>query len=505
MSQFEMKNFWKFAIAFLIELSLFCGAAYGQGMPVPAGSSNQTFTVAPAPEVESYLAKIRGDKTALRNFLQQMPKGADLHSHLSGTASPGRLLELAAESTEYRYLVRVPNNESELSDSDIGKAYAFVAVPQKAEVPKEEKATFVPVATLLNPQTDEERQQREAYERALTISPDESNPNNEFFNYIFRRNDLVTGDTEILKKLLADVVYQSHDERLSYVEIMFTPFPKIIGGSDDDEYKVINLATARDYVNSLIAVVEQANQKFPESERVFVRFLLSFPRTRPKLFTQLPVSFQLASDPALAARAIAGINLVGNEYSDDPNIGQEIAPPNALEDFILSLRRIYPGVRLSIHAGENQKWDWHIRDSILLGAERIGHGVNLDKFPRPNKKSQTESPEAAIMRREGILIEACLTSNNLLLKIPFKAHPFLKYLRSGIPVSLSTDNTGVFNTSITEEYARAVESHPDLSWRELKQMARFSLDHAFVDDDIKAQLVKRWEEQIQALEASVKL
>ncbi len=490
-----MKKLWKLAIAFLIGLCLFGGAVYWESVSVPAWSRNATYTVAPAPAVESYLAKIRGDKTALRDFLRQMPKGAELHSHLSGTASPDRLLELAAQSQRYRYFLRVPAGAYAPDDPE---AYAFVAVPRGGEVPKEENATFLPVANLLNPQTDEQRQQLAAYRRAMTISPDEPNPIAVFFNAIFGRNDTVTGDAEIVEKLLADVVEQSHRERLSYIEIMFTPFPKPIGAGDDEEYKVLNLATAREYLNSLLAVVERANRKFPESERVVVRFLLSFPRTRPKLFTQLPIAFQLASGSDLVARAIAGINLVGNEYSDDPKIGQEIAEPNAIEDFIQSLRRVYPAVRLSMHAGENTKWDWHIRDSILMGAERIGHGVNLALSPQP------DPPEVALMRRQGILIEACLTSNHLLLKIPFDRHPFLKYLRSGIPVSLNTDNTGVFGIDMTEEYARAVESHPDLTWRELKQMARFSLEHAFVEDDIQAQLLDRWEEQMQAFEASVK-
>lgn len=490
-----MKKIWKFLIAFVVGLGIFCSAVYWQSLSTPAFSREATFTETSAPAVESHLGKVRRDKAALRAFLRQMPKGAELHSHLSGTASPDRLLELALQSKRYRYFVRVPNQTSAPDDP---KAYAFVALQREAPIPQDEKATFVPVAKLLNPQTDAQRQQLAAYRRAMTIAEDEPNPNAVFFKAIFGRNDTVTGDTEIVPLMLADVVEQAGRDRLSYVEIMFSPFPKDLHASDAEENKLLNLTSAREYLSSLLAAVERANEKYPSSERVEVRFLLSFPRTRPKLFTQLPIAFELASASDAVGQAIAGINLVGNEYSDDPKIGQEIASPSAIDEFILSLRRIYPTVRLSMHAGESNKWDWHIRDSILMGAERIGHGVNLALSPQPNP------PEAVLMRRHDISIEACLTSNHLLLKVPFERHPFLNYLRAGIPVSLSTDNTGVFGIDMTEEFARAVESHPDLSWKELKQMARFSLEHAFVSEDIKAKLISRWEEQMRVFEASIK-
>lgn len=89
------------------------------------------------------------------------------------------------------------------------------------------------------------------------------------------------------------------------------------------------------------------------------------------------------------------------------------------------------------------------------------------------------------MRRRKILIEACLTSNRLLLKVPLERHPFLNYLRAGIPVSLNTDDAGVFATDMTEEFARAVENNPSLTWVELNQLAPASLEHAFVSDDTR--------------------
>lgn len=90
------------------------------------------------------------------------------------------------------------------------------------------------------------------------------------------------------------------------------------------------------------------------------------------------------------------------------------------------------------------------------------------------------------MRRRKILIEACPISNYLLLKLPLEKHPFLKWMRMGIPVSLNTDDAGIFGSDITEEFTRAVLSHPDITWDEVKQLARNSLEYAFVDENYES-------------------
>ena len=48
-----------------------------------------------------------------------------------------------------------------------------------------------------------------------------------------------------------------------------------------------------------------------------------------------------------------------------------------------------------------------------------------------------------------------------------------------MPVALSTDDEGVSRIDITHEYIRAVETY-GLSYADLKQMARTSLEHSFL-------------------------
>jgi hypothetical protein len=84
------------------------------------------------------------------------------------------------------------------------------------------------------------------------------------------------------------------------------------------------------------------------------------------------------------------------------------------------------------------------------------------------------------MARKKILVEICLTSNDLILGVAGDYHPFPTYVEYGVPVALATDDDGVSRSDMTHEYLRAVETYDFLSYADLKRMARMSLEHSFV-------------------------
>jgi adenosine deaminase CECR1 len=440
-------------------------------------------------DAREYFAAARHNPAALRAFFQRMPKGGELHNHLSGMPTPDQLLQLAAQSKHYHYYVCAPNQPT--ADND-PIAYRLIAIAPDDPVPQDNGAAFVPINELLHAENDKQRAQLAAFRHANMIAEDESEPNEIFYRAIFQRRAFVVSNAELEPQLVAAAVRQAHKDRLDYIELQITPFPANPTSSLAEINRATNVTTAREYMTTLINAARAANNELPENEKVEVRFILSFSRTSAKIFVSLPMAFELAAGKDAVAAAIAGINIVGNEYSEDERIGREIAGPENLRDYMVTLHRIYPGVRLSIHAGEGTRWDWHIRDSLLIGAERIGHGTNLMLSP--------DAIEAEWMRRHQILIEACLTSNHLLLKVPFAEHPFLRYLRAGIPVSLNTDDAGIFATDMTEEFTRAAQYSPDISWDEIKQLARNSLAHAFLPEENKQKLLARWEAEMRAFE-----
>jgi adenosine deaminase CECR1 len=105
------------------------------------------------------------------------------------------------------------------------------------------------------------------------------------------------------------------------------------------------------------------------------------------------------------------------------------------------------------------------------------------------------------MRYNQYLVEINLISNNLLEYVPdLSKHPFPEYLRLGIPVCLNTDDPGAWDSNMTDEYFIAVTNF-NLTWREIVQIGHNSLQYSFVQEPVKAKLLKDYEEAVNLFEA----
>ena len=206
---------------------------------------------------------------------------------------------------------------------------------------------------------------------------------------------------------------------------------------------------------------------------VTVRYIYQVLRglTPQQVYSQILLGFELAqADPRFV-----GLNLVMPEDWYVP-----------MHDFDLHMKMldylhgIYPQVHISLHAGElamglvpPEGLSFHIRESIEKGhAERIGHGVSV----------MNERDAVGLLRemaQRKVLVEICLTSNDVILGVRGPDHPLPAYLRYGVPVALATDDEGVSRSDMTHEYLRAVETY-GLTYADLKRMARQSLEHSFL-------------------------
>jgi hypothetical protein len=164
------------------------------------------------------------------------------------------------------------------------------------------------------------------------------------------------------------------------------------------------------------------------------------------------------------------------------------------------IRFLAKDVPVALHAGE--LWlglvpptdlSFHIRQAIeIADAQRIGHGVSL-AFERDAEGLLAE------MRARPVVVEISLTSNDLILGIRGKEHP---YLAAGVPVVLSTDDAGVSRIDLTNEYFRAVRDYA-LGYRELKSIARNALRYSFLDAEQKRDQLERFEQRSAEFERSV--
>jgi adenosine deaminase len=82
------------------------------------------------------------------------------------------------------------------------------------------------------------------------------------------------------------------------------------------------------------------------------------------------------------------------------------------------------------------------------------------------------------MAQNHVMVEIAFSSNDLILGISGKNHPFPIYRKHNVPVSLSTDDEGVSRINLTHEYVRAVETY-NLRYADLKQMVRTGMEHSF--------------------------
>ena len=178
-----------------------------------------------------------------------------------------------------------------------------------------------------------------------------------------------------------------------------------------------------------------------------------------------------------------GINMAGREDNDKGH-------PLRFLDTYREMRRKYSDVRLSIHAGEVDEPSKHVRQTLLLGAERIGHGVDL-----------ITDPDTMLLMQEGpYLVEIQLISNQLLeYTEDLSKHPFPEYLRTGIPVNLNTDDRGMWDTNMTDEYFTAIK-HFDLSWEEVVEITRNGIAYSFAPEPEKQRMLRELDAALAAFE-----
>lgn len=131
------------------------------------------------------------------------------------------------------------------------------------------------------------------------------------------------------------------------------------------------------------------------------------------------------------------------------------------------------GLGITVHSGEapHPKAASWVMDAIeVLGAERIGHGVQIYRDEQVMKT----------VRDRKIPLELCLTSNMLTGAVPELAdHPFKKLMDFGVLTTLNTDDPGIFNTNMNREF-RIAHQMQNLTLEELDNCSQIAAEHSFI-------------------------
>jgi len=442
------------AIALLLSASL----------AVQAQSASSRNAITSEQKTARYFESIRKSPPQMFAFLKRMPKGGDLHSHLSGAVYAESYIQWAAAKG--------------LCVNQATMALAQPPCDQAAGKPPASAALSNPVLY---------RQLIDAWSMRFWQYSGQ-NGHDHFFDAFGKFGGATFG------QMLAEVSSRAARGRVSYLELMLTPdggISSLIGlqvGWDGDFEGTLNKLKSSGIDGAAAAGVKALQDAEAEKNSllkcgtpqadpgcsVTIRYVSQVPRGSAlgQVFAQMVTGFALANDPT---SKVVALNLVQPE--DSLLSMQNFTVQMEMLNF---LRPRYPKAHITLHAGElapgivpPEGLSFHIRESVMKGhAERIGHGVDI---------MYEDDPYGLLkeLARRNVMIEICLTSNETILGIRKEHHPLTIYLEYGVPVALATDDEGVARSEISREYLKAAEEH-GLGYIQLKTMARTSLQHAFL-------------------------
>jgi adenosine deaminase CECR1 len=403
----------------------------------------------------------------LYTFLYALPKGGDLHNHLGGAARSEWLwaAALAQQDKGYTYYTKVRIENCAGYGTDEYGRNPYLLLFKNLQGSDYEKLDSCQKKEYKRLQ-DLNEPERAAWLSSLRLdAPHEGR--DEFFEAQWRRIDALLENPYLTCEILYRNMEAFGKEGLAYLETQA-------------ELDGLRKPDGSGFTPAEVATIFRQELASPRARAtgVEVRFQYALLRFGPKAEQRLRDLYALVDQ---YRDLYVGVNMVGRE---DNAKGY----PLRFLPVLRELRKRYPDINLSIHAGEMDEPDFHVRDTLLLGAKRIGHGVNL-----------ISDPETMVLMRNGpYMVEINLISNLVLEYVAdFSQHPFPEYLRVGIPVALSTDDRGMWDSNLTDEYFVAVHEF-NLSWEELVQLGRNSLKFSFLDEPTKQRLLAVYEKRVQS-------
>lgn len=159
--------------------------------------------------------------------------------------------------------------------------------------------------------------------------------------------------------------------------------------------------------------------------------------------------------------------------------GDESAFPTSLFRELFAKAKAHK-IPFTIHSGECGSVD-NVREAIELGAERLGHGIALEK----------SSELRRLCKEKGIGIEMCPTSNLQTKAVESLAeYPLKQFLQEGLLVSVHTDNRTVSGTTMAREES-VLREELGLTEEDILQCTKNAIATAFASDTIKQQLMEQ--------------
>lgn len=240
----------------------------------------------------------------------------------------------------------------------------------------------------------------------------------------FMNAQKVLASEEILRRIAFEACEDAFNDGIRILELRYAP-TFIEEGHPNLSFDKIH--------GALCKGIEQARQKF----HMAVGLICIVQRIKPFAVAEKVVNFAIAHKDSFIA-----LDLADNEEGFDPKI---FAP--------LFQKAKKEGLHITVHSGEtpnDQAAQW-VKDSVeILGAERIGHGIQIVRDPKILE----------FIRDQRIPLECCPISNYLTQSFKtYEEHPLRKLMTAGIQVTINSDDPGIFATTLSDDYAIAHQIH----------------------------------------------
>ncbi len=185
---------------------------------------------------------------------------------------------------------------------------------------------------------------------------------------------------------------------------------------------------------------------------------------------------------------VLGLDLAGDEGTHNPAA--------LASGFTPAFEACLP---ITIHAGEGETAENIWQAAYHLHADRIGHGLSLVE----------DAALASRFRDRGICLELCPSSNREVVGFydpadpatsGQAAYPLRRFIDSGLPVTLCTDNPGISRTTLAAEYLCAARmTEGGLSQWECLALMRQAFVHAFLPSAEREVLIKNADRLVFAM------
>lgn len=467
--------------------------------------------------VSEYFSTISKDENRLRQFFAEMLKGGDLHNHLTGSVYAESSFNYAAQDGLW-------------VDMATGKLYQ----------PKDSAAGTEMVHLIPNmPDLHNTRMKIIDKWSIRNFNPDKfALGADEYFFGTFGLFGAASGTHYV--ELMRELRKRAASENVQYLEVMMAS-PHVTTTSLDDMcgkgfYDTFNgrleqaiaadaqrmkgRETTEDVLQEIFTKWKN-NKKMQTFVKQYVAYVDSIDRcselpigshnsptcyyqgyasrnSAPLLvFAQLYASFNACLE---SGSKVVGVNIVSAE-NGEVSMSDYTAH---MKMFRCLQNNFKTHVNKSLHAGEMtlglvkpEEMHHHIREAVFVaGANRIGHGVDV-AFER-NSISLLDT-----MRLRQIPVEINLTSNEFILGVKDDLHPFMLYRQAGVPIILSTDDSGILRTNLTQQYVLATMRY-GLTYYEVKQIVRNSILFGFIPRKVKERMMQQVETQFLNFEKTLR-